>query len=165
MSNLPTLYQLEGDWDELMALAEEDPTFGLADTIEGMEGTLEAKRQAVGYYMENLQATAKARREAAARMLDSAKTMERRHETLTRYLIDSMRKHNITEIACPEWTMKLQRNPEKVVIDDENAIPMRLQRTVPEKYEPDKKAIKQALQGGETVEGAHLERGWRLKVT
>ena len=165
MSSLPTLYELEGDWDELMELAETAPDFDLEATIEGLEGTLEVKRQMVGYYMANLLATAKARNDAARRMSDSAQVMINRYEKLQRYLIQSMQKHDITEIACPEWTMKLQRNPEKVIIDDENKIPMRLQRTIPEKYEPDKKAIKQAIQAGEEVEGAHLERGYRLKVT
>ena len=165
MSNLPTLYELESDWDELMELTESDPDMDLADTIEGMEGTLEVKRQDVGYYLENLRATAEARRAAAKAMLDRARVMENRHERLTEYLISSMRKHGITEIACPEWTMRLAQNPEKVVIDNPDTIPMTYQRVVPERYEPDKKAIKAAIKEGKDVEGAHLERGWRLKVT
>ena len=165
MSNgLPTLYKLESDWDELMELAESDPDLDLADTIEGMEGTMEVKRQAVGYYLENLAATAKARREAAQRMLDSARVMENRHQRLKDYLIRSMIKHGITEIACPEWTMKLAKNPPKVVIDDADKIPLALQ-TEKTTYTPDKQKIKDRINAGFDIPGAHLERGHRLKVT
>ena len=165
MSNLPTLYYLDSQWDELMELAEIDPDVDLDDTIEGLEGTMEVKRQAVGYYLENLKATAKARREAAARMEESADAMEARHKRLTDYLIHNMKKHGILEVSCPQWTMKLQQNPPKVVIDDASKIPLKLQREIPAKYEPDKKAIKSEISAGNTVDGAHLERGWRLKVT
>ena len=165
--SLPTLYQLEEDWDGLMELAESEPDMDLADTIEGMTGTLEEKRKAVGYYLENLKATVKARREAAQRMTESARIMENRHERLTRYLIDSMRKHEIKSIECPEWTLRLQRNPVKVIIENESDLPFsdnqgnELVNEVTT-YKPDKKAIREAVERGEDVPGVRLERGWRL---
>ena len=171
MTKLPTLYELEQDWDSLMELAESEPDMNLADTIEGMAGTLEEKRKAVGYYMENIRATVEARKAAAKRMTESAKTLETRHARLTDYLIQSMRKHGIDEIACPEWTLKLQQNPERVELDDDGIVPFHdgegneLYRTIPERFEHDKKAIKAAIQRGEDIPGAHLERGWRLKLT
>ena len=163
MSDLPTLYQLEEDFNALMEMVEENPEMDLADTIEGMEGTLEVKRRQVGYYLQNIAGVARLRREAAAQMLERARALEARHQRLTQYLIASMRKHSILSIECPEWEMKLRQNPERVVIDDEEQVPLEFQEEVTT-WKISKKSIKIAINDGKDVPGAHLERGWRLDV-
>jgi hypothetical protein len=58
--------------------------------------------------------------------------------------------------------MKIRKNPPKVVIHCADAIPDEyLKKTIT--YTPDKMAIKEALEVGEDVPGAHIEQGEGLK--
>ena len=169
MKNPISLFDIEERYDAALRDALENPDVDFADTLEAIDGELEEKRKAVGYFLRNLEGAAKLRRDEAKRMLDRARTLERQHEQLTNYLIRSMHKHEITSVACPEFELALKQNPARVAIDDEGSIPMMdglgidlmKEKTT---YTPDKKAIKAAINRGEAVPGAHLERGWRLEV-
>ena len=163
MTKLPALYQLESQWDEVMALAESEPDLELADTIEGLTGTLDEKRQACGHVLKNWQALAAARKAAAKEMLESAKTIERQHDRLKDYLARSMTKHSISRIDCPEFSIYLRQNPPKVVIDDESQVPLKYQEEVMT-WKISRKHIKAAIEAGENIEWARLERGWRVDI-
>ena len=82
---------------------------------------------------------------------------------LKRYLRENMERTELLAIEAPEFTIKLQKNARRVVIDDEDELPAVY---VKEKLEfvPDKLAIKEALKSGETVPGAHLEQSNRLVI-
>ena len=170
MSNLPTLFNLQEDWLALMELAdsEEGQELDLTDTIAGLAGTMEKKREAIGFVMETLRANSKAIKEAEDRMAARRKAIENRRAWLERYLIENMRAHGITSIDCPEFSMSLVQNPEKVIINGElpimDAEGNELQREKTE-WVADKKAIKAAIERGEDIPGAHLKRGYRLKLT
>jgi hypothetical protein len=66
------------------------------------------------------------------------------------------------EIITDNGVMKIRKNPPKVVIHCAPAIPDEyLKKTIT--YTPDKMAIKEALEVGEDVPGAHIEQGEGLK--
>ena len=165
MSTLPTLYALDQQYDELLALAEsgELDEQTLADTLDGLQGTMEEKRLAIGHFMENLKAQSKVIKEAEERMAERRKRYENRREWLERYILENMRKHGITSIECPEWKMTARQNPEKVEIAVGTDLPLDYCR-IKESYEPDKKKLKEALKAGEQIDGCRLVRGYRLDV-
>lgn len=88
---------------------------------------------------------------------------EKRIAWLKSYLLQSMQACEITEISCPEFAIRIARNPCAVVISDESQLP---QDYMVEKisYAPDKQAIREALRQGEEIPGARIEQRSRLVV-
>ena len=136
----------------------------LEDTLEGLSGDLEVKAVNVISYAKNLEAESEAIQKAIDSMQLRIKSLDNKTEWLREYVKTNMQRTGIKEIKCPYFVMKLQDNPAKVVIDCEAAIPDDCWRVIPEKREPDKKAIKAKLESGENVSYAHIEKGQRLII-
>jgi len=81
------------------------------------------------------------------------------------YLKFNMERTGISKIDSPYFRISLRQNPVSVVVDNEGSIPCEFFR-YPEAPPPsvDKKAIKAAIEAGEEVNGAHLERGTSLII-
>lgn len=65
---------------------------------------------------------------------------------------------DLSKITLPEATLSFRATPPAVVIADDAALPESMWRV---RREPDKAAIKEALQHGETIPGAYLSNGGR----
>lgn len=59
-------------------------------------------------------------------------------------------------IRRPSFTLSVGVSPQSVQITDEDSLPFMFKKV---KSEPDKKAIKAALETGQAVDGAHLSNG------
>jgi len=92
------------------------------------------------------------------------KVIENRVNGLKDYLKNHMAACKISKINCPEFAVTLI-NPRKiVVIDDVDAIPFTFVK-VEQVVSIVKKKIKEALDDGKPVKGAHLEYGdYGLKI-
>lgn len=145
-------------------LADSDvPDDAIDDTLGAIEGEFTDKALAVAAFVQNLEAEAKAVKDAAKRMADRARVIENKAARLRDYLRRNMEATGIPEIKCPQYGLRVRMNPYRVVIDDETAIDAEFIR---EKIirEADKVALKQALQDGKMVAGAHLVRDNRLEI-
>lgn len=83
------------------------------------------------------------------------------------YLMSNMERSGIEKITCPLFAISLRRNPPAVVIADSAALPTAYWRTPEPKLPvaaPDKAAIKEALQAGLSVPGAHLTQSLKLVI-
>lgn len=162
------LYELADQYQRALA---ELPEVGLdeqtiADTLEGLEGAVTVKAQNVAAYCLNLDAEADAVEAAGKKLIERARAIRARHEGLRAYLYANMKRCGITEIRANDGTFKaaIRQNPEAVDIVAPEAIPESMQRVIPERREPDKAAIKEALKAGIDVPGARLVRGERLEI-
>lgn len=167
MSNLPSLYVLTAEYEAALAeLAELDlPEDVVADTLEGLAGTLELKAQNVAAFVRNLEATAEAIKTAEGGMAKRRKAIENRSSGIRKYLLDNMLRAGITKIECPYFTLSIQKNPPSVVIDNPEELPQHFMKIPePPPPTPDKTAIASAIKGGESVPGAHIEQGQRLVI-
>ena len=92
-------------------------------------------------------------------MIDRAKAIESRSNSLKAYLLDNMQRLNIKEISCPQFKITI-RKPQKIVslVSDIDAIPAEYKKSVTTES-VDKMAIKKALKAGELVSGAELIDG------
>ena len=166
-TKLPALYQLAAEYrqaqSDLIDLDLDEQT--IADTLEGLSGTLEAKATNVGFMIRNLEGLAFQIKDAEVAMAARRKAIENRAEAIRAYLLNNMVACNISKIESPYFALTVRKNPAKVVIDDAGAIPCDLYR-YPEAPppEPDKKAIKAAIESGVSVAGAHLEQGVSLQI-
>ena len=164
----PTLYEISAayraDVEKLANLELDEAT--LADTLEGMGGELEEKAQNVVFFARNLEATAAAIKEAEAQMAARRKALERRADSLRRYVFDSMRVAGVTKIECPYFRLAIQNNPPAVDVFEADLIPLEymVQPETPP-MAPDRKAIAAALKAGADVPGCRLTQGQRLAIS
>lgn len=164
---LPSLYVVASEYQRAAEqLADLDlPPEVVADTLEGMSGDLELKATNVAMFVRNLESTVEQINAATKAMQQRAEAIERRAERIRDYLKDNMIRAGISSIACPYFKLTIASNPAAVVIDDAGKIPSELYAyPAAPPPQPDKRAIKAAIEAGQDVQGAHLERGQRLVI-
>lgn len=160
------LYEISAAYLEtLEALAEiEDlPAEAVADTLQGWIGTFEQKAIAVAAYIRNLEMEAAAVEDARRRMERRQKSLERHAERLRDYLRTEMERTGIIKVKNAELTLRIQKNPPSVVIDDDSAIPAAYKQEVIT-IKLLKAEMGKTLKAGEQVPGAHLEQITRLVI-
>lgn len=164
--SLPALYQLSEQYRGLLALdAEEVPEEAIRDTLEALTGDIQEKSTNVAAYCRNLEAAADAIDDAAKQMKERASKVRKRAESIRAYLLHNMQACEISKIESPYFTLAVKKNPPSVVVFDAKQIPDSYMRQKPAPPpEPDKTAIKQALQAGADVPGCTLEQGVRLEI-
>lgn len=164
---MTALYELVAQHRQLQALAEEselDPQM-LLDTLEGLQGDIEAKSRSVAMVIRNLESFADQVDEAAAQMSMRAKKVRERAAGIRTYLKTSMQVTGITKISCAEFTIALRKNPARADIIDEAAIPDAY-REWPEPPPPriNRKAVLDALKAGTPVPGAQMAQDERVDI-
>ena len=137
-----------------------------ADTIEGMQGELNDKLRAVIAYSLELDILADGASAAAKRMQDRAKSLNSRVEWLRAYALNTMQATGINEVSSDEFSAKLAKNPASVVIAPDAAIPDAYMRPPPPPPmpQPDKAALKKAIEAGAIFDGVSLSHGYRLEI-
>lgn len=164
---LPALYEIAKQFHDLEMLADTDelPPEVIRDTLEGLTGTLEAKATNVAKFTLGLEAEAAMIEDAARQMIERANRRKKRAESIRNYLLFNLQACGVTEVTCPEFTMRVRKNPEAVEIDDPEQVPPEYMVTPePPPPRPDKKAIKDALKAGHPVRGCWLRSGERLEI-
>jgi len=120
-----SLYSLAAEYNEaaerLADLDLDEQT--IADTLEGLAGTLEVKATNVAMFAKNLEVTAAAIKEAEGNMAKRRKAIEARSERLLAYLKQNMEATGITKIESPYLRIAIRNNPAAVHIDAESQIP------------------------------------------
>ena len=166
MNNL-SLYELAEDYrqalDTLTDPENDLPAAVIADTMEGLQGTLEDKAVNVAKFFKNLEATAVAIRDAEQRMSQRRKAIENRVASLKTYLKESMEACGITRIESPWFALSIAKNPAAVDVFDEAAVPAEYKEEIVT-VKIDKTRIKRAIESGAEVPGAVLTRGTRLAI-
>ena len=137
-----------------------------ADTIEGMQGELTDKLRAVIAYSLELDIEAVGTEQAARRMADLAKARRSRVDWLRAYALNTMQATGINEVLSDEFAAKLVKNPAGVVIAPDAAIPDAYMRAPqpPPMPQPDKAALKKAIEAGAIFDGVSLSHGYRLAI-
>ena len=162
-----TLYELSQDYrqalDTLTDPENDLPAEVIADTLEGLQGTLEDKAVNVAKFFKNLEATAQAIKGAEQRMAQRRNAIEHRVASMKDYLKTHMEACGITKIESPWFTLAIQKNPAAVEIMDEDTIPDEFVEIVTTR-KVNKAGIKQAIEAGTDVPGAVLTRGTRLAI-
>ncbi len=165
--NSITLYELSQDYRQALDVLtdpENDlPAEVIADTLEGLQGSLEDKAVNLAKFFRNLEAMAGAIKEAEDRMARRRRAIEGRVKSLKDYLRTNMDACGIQKIESPWFVLAIQKNPSAVDVFDESAVPAEFKEEVVT-VRLDKAGIKRALEAGQTVPGAALSRGTRLAV-
>jgi hypothetical protein len=162
-----SLYEIASDYIQLIQMMEDpemDPQI-LADTMEGIEGELEVKAESYAKVMKNLEADVAGIKAEIDRLSERKKTIENNIKRMKEALQFSMETTGKTKFKTELFSFSVRNNAPKVVMDEEYI------ENVPERFlkykdpEINRTAIKEAIQGGENLEGlAHLEQSTSLSI-
>jgi hypothetical protein len=137
----------------------------MSDTLEAARYPFEQKAVNVGLMIRNLEAGASAKKDAAAGILKRAASDENKAKWLRDYLLASMKAAERKKIDSPLIALSVAKNRASVVIDVEAAVPKQYW-TQPAAPEPviSKTLIKDAIDAGQIVPGAHIQKGERVVI-
>lgn len=142
--------------EQILALyGEEIDHETLMDTIEGEVDTVE-QIAAVIRQARHDEALAEGLKALIQQMQDRKKRLDHRAERLRTIALQAMEETGRSKIEAPDFTASLGKGSRGVVITDESSLP---EDCIAWKSSPDKKAIKERLEAGETVPGAELSNG------
>lgn len=164
---LPTLYQLAGEilvaQQQLLELDIPDEV--VRDTLESLTAPLEEKAIAVAQMIRNMESLAGEIKKAEADQAARRKSLEKRAERVTAYLKEQLERAGVKKVPSPYFDVKIVANPPSVAIAVGSAIPNEYMRIPPiPDAEPDKKAIKAALEAGKEIPGCTIERTTRVEI-
>jgi hypothetical protein len=115
------------------------------------------KADGFGGYVRDLEQRAAVIQQEEERLAARRKRIEARIQWMKSYAVASLTAANRTKLEGTLFTLSLQKNPPSVhvtVLPD--ALPAEFVRVIPERREPDKKALLDALKAGATIPGAEL---------
>lgn len=167
MSKLPALYELAVEYQQqFYQLAELDlPDEVVTDTLEAMEGDIQVKAANVAMFLRQLEHTAEGIKAAEKQMAERRKSIERRAQRITEYLLANMQACGIKKVEHPMLSISVRQNPARVDVFDAAQVPASFMRQPePPPAEPDKAAIKAELQAGRDVPGCRLVNGQSLSI-
>jgi hypothetical protein len=142
--------QLAIDAIKAAGISEDDPDFitlveNETDALERIRRILRAARYA--------EADAEKLKAMMADMAERKKRFEAKADTLRAIAKTAMEGLGLPKLHAPDFTASLSGGRPPLIIADEEAIPSQLCRI---KREPDKTAIRKALEAGEVIPGAEL---------
>jgi len=161
-NGVPALYELTTEYKYALAELTDMDDEAVIDTLEGMKGELEVKAINVAMYCGNLNATITAMKDAEKRIADRRKAYENKVGRINNYIKVNMENAGIHKIETPEMKLAIQKNPPRVNINDETAVPEEFwnERTT---IVLDKKLLKAALEKKD-VSGCELVQDTRLVI-
>jgi len=158
---METLYDITERYQTVLSMMEEDEGDEcLKDTLDAIEGEFEEKADAIVGIIKALElnkGSVNGQRQVFEKEVQSLKDKETAIDNkiawLKRYLCDAMIALNKPKFKTEKFSFWTKKTPGSVVID--GVVPMEFLK-VPEP-QPDKTAIKKAIDNGERFEWAHLE--------
>ena len=155
-----TLYEIGENYRALAELLESEEVTPeeVADTFAAIEDAAGAKIDAIGWLFRNQMRMAEALKAQEAEFAQMRKRKERAMERLKGLCLTYLTLTDKRQAAGDLFTIKRRKNPARVIVSDEAAVPREFIR---EKVTTsvDKTAIKKALNAGQAVTGAFLEQG------
>lgn len=177
------LYALTGQMAELAAMADTDDEGlrqAIQDTMDGIKGEFEVKADSIVMLRRNIEGDIDAIDKEVDRLNELKRIKKNTVGQLSDFLRQNMEAADIKSIKQPLFTITLALSPEKVIVDDEKAVPDEFV-SVATVIAPDKKsiaarlkeirehnaAVRKRMEAGEDAEHellpepswAHLERG------
>lgn len=160
-----SLYELTGKMLELQDMLDsgEYDEETLNDTLESVEAVIEDKADGYAKIIANLTASTEAITIEIKRLNDRMKSYDKAIQRLRDNLKESMIVTGKTKFKTDLFSFSVAANPPKLVIDDQEDIPIDYQ-IVKKEILVDKAALKEALKSGKLIMGCHLEQGTSLRI-
>lgn len=131
-----------------------------ADNLEELEGEYLDKLEACGIYCKNEQAEIEAMKAEEKRLADRRRVKENKVKRLKEYMLQSMDATQTKKLDTPKVYISTRKS-QKVVIDKISELPTYCFKVT---QTPSKTLIKEAIEDGRTVGGAHIEESVNLTL-
>lgn len=131
--------------------------------INQLADSFNDKAVSVAMFIRNLEVEAEAIAEAKKSMDAREKALKTKANRIKSYLLSEMKRTETKQIKCPYFVLSVRKNPVSVVIAQNAVIDSDLMLP-PKPQEPDKKAIKAAIESGRVVIGCSLESSESLTI-
>lgn len=154
------LYELSEKYAQIQDMIESGQD-GLDDTLESIEDAIDDKLVGYASIIRNLEADVKAIKEEKSRLSDKQRTLENSITRLKNNVEINLRATDKRKYKAGLFTFSLAKNPPRVVILDDKAIPK--QYYVEQEPTLDKKALLADLKTGD-VPGAELQQSESIRI-
>ena len=153
---MTTLYELTGQFLAVSEMAD-DPKMvdAVADTLDGIEGEIQDKAQAIVQVQANMHGDMDAIDCEIKRLQARKQIISNRVQRLKDYLLINMVSTGISKIECPLFSITLPKARPMVDVVEESLIPEKYIKTTVSTV-PVKAEILKALKAGEDVPGCRL---------
>lgn len=161
---MATIYELTEAYRQLLELAEDQHTDQkiLADTMEALDGEIEAKADGYAKVITELNARAKTIKQEEDRLADHRKAIENNANRIKKRLEESMIALDKRKIKTDLFSFNIQKNPPSLIIDNVNEIPEEF--LIPQPAKLDNEAVKRVLKNGEKLNWCHLAQTESLRI-
>lgn len=161
-----SLYEITDKYKTALLYLEEEEEIddSSLNLLRGLEGDIKEKAINVAAFLKNLEAQRNSIEDACEDMLKRKFRLEKNIGRLADYLKTNLEQSGIKEVTeSPYFVIKIKTNPSSVVIDDAGKIAEEYKRTQVITT-IDKAMIKNAIQEGKHIEGAHITQTTRLEI-
>ena len=167
-----SIFELSQDFEGILELALDDTMDldALEEGLKSIEGDMTDKcKNGIGLIRE-LEARRDAMKAESKRLTANAHTLDNKLNHIKKIYVEGLQAFGKNRIDTTIGRMSIQKNPPalKVTVPDgipyKGTIPDTYLDVIPEHYELNKAAIKDALKQGEEVPYCHLESGVSLRI-
>jgi len=162
---MTALFKIVQDDRELYALLDDEqdiPQDQLYAILEASDEAVNEKAARVVAFIKQLQSDSEALSAVAKGYKARADILDRKAESLKAYLRMCMEGAKADKLGTLEHSVKLLAARASVVVDDISLLPSECKRV---KEEADKTAIKNAIESGFEIKGAHIEYKAGIKIS
>lgn len=161
---MATMYELTGEYSAVLAMASDpeiDPQ-AITDTLEAINAEIEIKAENTAIIISELEAEYNKLKTEESRLAARRKAIETNAARLKDGLYNAMKTTGKEKFKTTLFSFNIQKNPVKLVIDDESKVPKKYYIPQPPKIDAAK--LKEDLKAGAVRKYAHLEQGESLRI-
>ena len=164
-----TLYELTDSWLKVQQMMEDTEDMeAVLDTLEAIEGGIEDKAENYGKLIRNLTADVESIKAEEERLAKRRRAISNNIDSLKDRLLFTMKAIEKDRIKTDLFSFTIANNPPTAQVDNEPAFiewaRANDNRFIREKVELNKKALAEALKGGEDINGAKLIQTKGLRI-
>lgn len=158
------MYELTSDYMAVLEMVNNPdiPPEVIADTLEGISGEIELKAENSAIIIKELEAEMLKLKTEEIRLSSRRKAIENNIEVIKQRLYNAMKLTEKEKFKTDLFSFNIQKNPVKLVIDDESLIPKKYY--VKQEPKLDAAKLKEDLKAGAVRKYAHLEQGESLRI-
>ena len=158
------LYKMTDDFVELQNMLDENPEDEyVIQTLDSIKLEIDDKAANIVSLMKNITTPIPAIDDEIKRLQELKKSIQNTEKRLKEYLQYQMEKMGIEKIETDLVTIRLQKSPPSLIVDNPNIIPEEYKKTeiiISTKT----KELKEALKQGAEVPGCHLVSRKHLRI-
>ena len=161
---LTSRYQGLLDYAQSIDFTDEDQAETFQATLESLDGAIEDKAEGIAHVLKQLEYDELIVNEEIKRFQAKKKALVNNQRSLKKYLQESMEYMNKDKIKTPKFSINIQNNPPKLIVEDEKEIPKAY--WVEQAPKLDRRLLLNDLKQEEysDFKGARIEQGRSLRI-